>query len=124
MGQHCTVIAAASHIHALRIDDRFEFTFANLYVSAGSRDLMVTYYDLDDAEAACGVCRICRVAQGHVLLQIRRSTYHEVVQVGNRWMHLWALPAMNGNSLWDRLCCCSVCNHAVSDICYKLQINL
>lgn len=47
----------------------------------GGRDSLLTYFDLDDPESM-GMCSFCKDSRpGHNLIQIRRSTYHEVVKV-------------------------------------------
>jgi PLATZ transcription factor len=45
------------------------------------RDALVTYFDLDDGAKLCNFCK--QLHQGHRQLQIRRSSYHDVVKVAD-----------------------------------------
>lgn len=84
-GQYAAESTSGSWLEALVNTQDFFKPCPRCSHRASGREITVNHFDVDAAEPS-GVCSICMgapLAAGHRLLQVRRSSYHDVVKVSD-----------------------------------------
>lgn len=70
-------------LYELATTQRFFKPCPNCADLHAGRDVLVTYLDLDEPNLP-GLCNYCKHSRaGHTIIQVRRSTYHEVVKISD-----------------------------------------